>query len=42
MFGDNVITLKSVYKWYEGLKSGNKRIEFEQWSGRPLIKNMEK
>ena len=35
VYGDNVVTLKTVYKWYERFKSGNESVEDEQRSGRP-------
>ena len=35
VYGDNVVILKTVYKWYERFKSGNESVEDEQRSGRP-------
>lgn len=35
VYGENVVTLKTVYKWYERLKSGNESLEDEHRSGRP-------
>lgn len=35
VYGDNVVTLKTVYKWYERFKSGNESVEDEKRSGRP-------
>ena len=35
VYGDNVVTLKTVYKWYERFKSGNESVKDEERSGRP-------
>lgn len=35
VYGDNVVTLKTVYKWYERFKNGHESVEDEQRSGRP-------
>lgn len=33
VYGNNVVTLKTIYKWYERFKNGNKSVEDEQRLG---------
>lgn len=30
VYGDNDVTLKTVYRWYERFKNGNESVEDEQ------------
>lgn len=46
VYGEEVMTLKTVYKWYERFKSGNESLEDSERIGRPLsskkIENVQK
>lgn len=35
LYGDNVVTQKTVYKCYEQVKSGKEPVEDDQQSGHP-------